>query len=32
MKNQERLEKSITQINVGQTVTKTLAELDGMDE
>ena len=31
-KNQEELEKSIAQLNAGQTVTKTLAELEAMAE
>ena len=31
-KNQAELEKSIAQLNAGQTVTKTLAELEAMAE
>ena len=30
VKNQARLERSVAQVNAGQTVTKTLAELEGM--
>jgi len=32
MRNQAGLEKSVAQLNAGQTVVKTLAELEGMAE